>query len=75
MEVARSDLEIKFPNLVLPASTPHHLLQPVEAFQPNTQWREALLQMGISSRAATKALFWSGNKSLEVSNRGQNLNS
>ena len=62
----RSLLQMKFPHLRLPSSHPLHLLQPVNTFQPHSQLFEALTEMGISSRAATKALFWTGNCSLQA---------
>jgi len=62
----RSPLQMKFPYLRLPSSHALHLLQPVNTFQPHSQLFEALTEMGISSRAATKALFWTGNHSLQV---------
>ena len=62
----RSPLQMIFPHLRLPSAHPLHLLQPVDAFQPRSQLFEALTEMGISSRAATKALFWTGNHSLQA---------
>jgi len=62
----RSPLQMIFPHLRLPSAHPLHLLQPVDAFQPRSQLFEALTEMGISSRAATKALFWTGNCSLQA---------
>ena len=63
---ARSLLQMKFPHLRLPSSHPLHLLQPVNTFQPHSQLFEVLTEMGISSRAATKALFWTGNCRLQA---------
>ena len=62
----RSPLQKKFPHLRLPSSHPLYLLQPVSTFQPRIQLFEALTDMGISSRAATKALFWTGNCCLQM---------
>ena len=59
-------LQMKFPHLRLPSSHPMHLLQPVDTFQPQSQLVEPLTEMGISTRAATKALFWTGNHSLQA---------
>ena len=59
-------LQMKFPHLRLPSSHPPNLLQPVDTFQPQSQLVEPLTEMGISTRAATKALFWTGNHSLQA---------
>merc|ERR1719341_951921 len=59
-------LQMKFPHLRLPSSHPPNLLQPVDTFQPQSQLVEPLTDMGISTRAATKALFWTGNHSLQA---------
>ena len=62
----RSPLQKKFPHVRLPSSHPLYLLQPVNTFQPHVQLFEALTDMGVSSRAATKALFWTGNRCLQT---------
>ena len=62
----RSPLQKKFPHVHLPSSHPLYLLQPVSNFQPHSQLLEALTEMGISSRAASKALFWTGNRCLQT---------
>ena len=62
----RSLLQMKFTHLRLPSSHPLHLLQPVNTFQPHSHLFVPLTEMGISSRAATKALFWTGNCSLQL---------
>jgi len=62
----RSPLQLKFPNLNLPSSHAAYLLQPADKFQPHDKFLAALTDMGISSRAATKALFWTGNCCLQT---------
>ena len=57
----RSPLQKKFPHLCLPSSHPLHLLEPVGDFQPRSQLVAALTELGITSKAAIKALFWTGN--------------
>ena len=62
----KSPLQLKFPNLNLPSSHAAYLLQPADKFQPHDKFLAALTDMGISSRAATKALFWTGNCCLQT---------
>ena len=62
----KSALQLKFPNLNLPSSHAAYLLQPADKFQPHDKFLAALTDMGISSRAATKALFWTGNCCLQT---------
>ena len=58
-------LQAKFPHLRLPSSHPSYLLEPVASFQPKPVLLASLTSMGISPTTSTKALFWSGNNSLE----------
>jgi len=62
----KSPLQLRFPNLNLPSSHAAYLLQPADKFQPHDKFLAALTDMGISSRAATKALFWTGNCCLQT---------
>jgi len=62
----KSALQLRFPNLNLPSSHAAYLLQPADKFQPHDKFLAALTDMGISSRAATKALFWTGNCCLQT---------
>ena len=61
----KSPLQLRFPNLNLPSSHAAYLLQPADKFQPHDKLA-ALTDMGISSKAATKALFWTGNCCLQT---------
>ena len=62
----KSPLQLRFPNLNLPSSHAAYLLQPADKFQPHDKFLAALTDMGISSSAATKALFWTGNCCLQT---------
>ena len=62
----KSPLQLRFPNLNLPSSHAAYLLQPADKFQPHDKFLAALTDMGISRRAATKALFWTGNCCLQT---------
>ena len=61
-----SPLQLKFPDINLPSSHAAYLLQPADKFQPHDKFLAALTDMGISSSAATKALFWTGNCCLQT---------
>ena len=58
-------LQMKFPHLKLPSSHPPYLLDPVSQFQPRPDLLVSLQELGLSLNGATKALFWTGNFSLE----------
>ena len=62
-----SPLQRQFPLLssFLPSSHPPYLLEPVAQFQPLPSLLSSLQHLGLSLTASTKALFWTGNRSLE----------